>query len=122
MNNAGVSQPATVLDESVDDWNWLMDVNFFGMLYGIRAFVPRMMEQDTAGYVVNVASMAGVVEAIDAYHVSKHAAVALTETLYHELADRAPQIKVSVFLPGPDPGGSAPEFPKQEGWGKSIPG
>jgi len=122
VNNAGVSQPATVLDESVDDWNWLMDVNFFGMLYGIRAFVPRMMEQDTAGYVVNVASMAGVVEAIDAYHVSKHAAVALTETPYHELADRAPQIKVSVFLPGPDPGGSAPEFPKQEGWGKSIPG
>jgi NADP-dependent 3-hydroxy acid dehydrogenase YdfG len=81
VNNPGVSQPATVLNGSVDDWNWLMAVNFFGMPYGLRAFAPRMMEQNTAGYIVNVASMAGVVEAIDAYGVSEHAAVALTETL-----------------------------------------
>jgi short-subunit dehydrogenase len=72
------------------------------------------MEQDTAGYVVNVASMVGVVEAIDAYDVSKHAAVALTETQYHELADRAPQIKVSVFLPGPDPGGVEHQYARQD--------
>ena len=100
VNNAGVAAASTVLQSSLDDWNWVMGVNFYGMLYGIRAFVPRMIEQDTVGYVVNIASMAGVVEAIDAYHVSKQAAVALTESLYHELADSAPQIKVSVYLPG----------------------
>ena len=100
VNNAGVSAASTVLESSLDDWNWIMGVNFYGMLYGIRAFVPRMIEQDTVGYVVNIASMAGVVEAIDAYHVSKQAAVALTESLYHDLADSAPQIKVSVYLPG----------------------
>ena len=77
-----------------------MEVNFYGMLYGIRVFVPRMIEQGTVSHVVNIASMAGVVEAIDAYHVSKQAAVALTESLYHDLADSAPQIRVSVYLPG----------------------
>jgi len=100
VNNAGVSAPSTVLEGSLDDWNWMMDVNFYGVLYGIRTFVPRMIEQGTAGHVVNIASMAGVVEAIDAYHVSKQAAVALTESLYHDLADSAPQINVSVYLPG----------------------
>ena len=47
VNNAGVSAASTVLESSLDDWNWIMGVNFYGMLYGIRAFVPRMIEQDT---------------------------------------------------------------------------
>jgi NAD(P)-dependent dehydrogenase (short-subunit alcohol dehydrogenase family) len=100
VNNAGVSVSSTVLESSLDDWNWVMGVNFYGMLYGIRAFVPRMIEQCTVGHVVNISSLAGVVEAVDSYHVSKHAVVALTESLYHDLADSAPQIKVSVYLPG----------------------
>jgi NAD(P)-dependent dehydrogenase (short-subunit alcohol dehydrogenase family) len=100
VNDAGVSTPATVLESSLDDWNWVMGVNFYGMLYGVRTFVPRMIEQGTVGHVVNVASLAGVVEAVDSYHVSKRAVVALTESLYHDLAESAPQIKVSVFLPG----------------------
>ena len=100
VNNAGVSASSTVLDCSLEDWNWVMGVNFYGVLYGLRAFVPRMIEQGTIGHVVNISSLAGVVEAIDSYHVSKHAVVALTESLYHDLADSAPQIKVSVFIPG----------------------
>jgi NAD(P)-dependent dehydrogenase (short-subunit alcohol dehydrogenase family) len=101
VNNAGVaSATSTVLESSLDDWHWVMGVNFYGMLHGIRTFVPRMIEQNTAGHIVNVASLGGVVEAVDLYHVSKHAAVALTETLYHELADSAPQLKVSAFMPG----------------------
>ena len=100
MNNAGVSTASTVLESSLDDWNWIMGVNFYGVLYGVRTFVPRMIEQGTVGCVVNIASMAGEVEAIDAYHVSKQAVVGLTESLYHDLADSAPQINVSVYLPG----------------------
>ncbi len=100
VNNAGVAVPASVLESSMDDWNWLMGVNFYGVLYGIRAFIPRMMEQDTGGHVVNVSSLAGVIEGEGPYDVSKHAVVALTESLYHELADKAPYIKVSVYCPG----------------------
>ena len=88
MNNAGVSAESTVLESSLDDWNWIMGGNFYGMLYGIRAFVPRMIEQDTVEHVVNIASIAGVVEDIDAYHVSKQAAVALTESRYHDLSEQ----------------------------------
>lgn len=60
VNNAGVSAESTVLESSLDDWNWIMGGDFYGMLYGVRAFVPRMIEQDTVGHVVNIASMAGV--------------------------------------------------------------
>ncbi len=100
VNNAGVAFEQPVLDSSLDDWQWVMGVNFFGVLHGIQAFVPRMIEQTTAGHVVNVASLSGCIEAIDPYHVSKHAAVALSESLYHDLADRAPQIGVTVYMPG----------------------
>jgi NAD(P)-dependent dehydrogenase (short-subunit alcohol dehydrogenase family) len=100
VNNAGVAVLGSVLGSSMDDWNWQMDVNFYGVLYGIRAFIPRMIEQDTVSHVVNVAGLSGVIEGEGPYDVSKHAVVALTESLYHELADNAPQIKVSVYCPG----------------------
>jgi NAD(P)-dependent dehydrogenase (short-subunit alcohol dehydrogenase family) len=100
INNAGVAVESSVLNSSLDDWNWVMGVNFYGALHGVRAFVPRMIAQGTVGHVVNVASLGGVVEAIDPYHVSKHATVAMSESLYHDLADAAAQIGVSVFMPG----------------------
>ena len=100
VNNAGVAVPGSVLGSSMDDWNWQMGVNFYGVLYGIRAFIPRMIEQDTASHVVNVSSLSGVIEGEGPYAVSKHAVVVLTESLYHDLADSSPQIKVSVYCPG----------------------
>ena len=100
VNNAGVAIPGSVLSSTMDDWNWLMDVNFYGVLYGIRTFVPRMIEQDADSHVVNVSSLAGVIEGDGPYDVSKHAVVALTEALYHELADKAPHVKASVYCPG----------------------
>ena len=100
VNNAGVGVQGTVWKISMDDWNWVMGVNFYGVLHGVRAFIPHMIEQDTASHIVNVSSLAGVVEAGGSYDVSKHAVVALTESLYHDLADSAPQIKVSVYCPG----------------------
>ena len=101
VNNAGIFTPGTTLENSIDDWKWVMGVNFYGVLYGIHVFIPRMMAQNTAGHVVNVSSLAGVEEVKSgSYGVSKHAVVALSEALYHDLADSAPQIKVSVYCPG----------------------
>jgi NAD(P)-dependent dehydrogenase (short-subunit alcohol dehydrogenase family) len=100
VNNAGVILEQPVLESSAEDWQWVMGVNVFGVLHSLQAFVPRMIDQGTPGHVVNVASLSGCIEAIDPYHVSKHAAVALSEGLYHDLADRAPQIGVTVYLPG----------------------
>ena len=100
VNNAGVAVLASVLDSTIDDWNWVMKVNFYGVLYGVRAFIPRMIEQDKASHVVNVSSISGIEEGGGSYGVSKHAVVVLTESLYHDLADTAPHVKVSVYCPG----------------------
>lgn len=100
VNNAGVVAPGTVWGSSMDDWNWVMGVNFYGVLHGVRTFVPRMIAQNQAAHIVNVASLAGLFPAGDSYGVSKHAVVALSEALYRDLADHASQIKVSVYCPG----------------------
>jgi NAD(P)-dependent dehydrogenase (short-subunit alcohol dehydrogenase family) len=100
VNNAGVSAPGTVLESSMDDWNWQMGVNFYGVLHGVRAFIPRMIEQDTTSHVVNVSSTAGLSPGGNPYSISKKAVIALTEGLYHELAEKAPNLKVSVYCPG----------------------
>ncbi|WP_420629966.1 SDR family NAD(P)-dependent oxidoreductase [Candidatus Leptofilum sp.] len=101
VNNAGVGSPGNVWEASMDDWNWVMSVNFFGVLYGVRAFIPRMIEQGTEGHIVNVSSVAGLLEGGGgSYGVSKHAVVALTEALYHNLAEAAPNINVSAYCPG----------------------
>ena len=100
VNNAGAAQPGKTLESTLDDWNWIMGVNFYGVLYSLRAFVPRMIERQQPSHVVNVSSLAGVTPGSGPYGVSKHAVVALTESLYHDLAESAPQVKVSVLCPG----------------------
>ena len=100
VNNAGAAQPGKTLEITLDDWNWIMGVNFYGVLYSLRAFVPRMIERQQPSHVVNVSSLAGVTPGSGPYGVSKHAVVALTESLYHDLAESAPQVKVSVLCPG----------------------
>lgn len=100
VNNAGIIASGNTWETSMDDWNWMMGVNFYGALYGVRTFVPRMIKQETGGHVVNVASLAGLEEADSPYSVSKHVVVALTESLYHDLADQAPHVKASVYCPG----------------------
>ena len=61
INNAGVFQGGLSWERSVDDWDWAFGVNVYGIIHGIRAFVPRMMAQDTPGHVVNTASVAAYV-------------------------------------------------------------
>ena len=84
----------------LETWQWVIGVNLWGVIHGIRSFVPRIIEQD-AGHVVNTASVAGLVAApfMGPYNASKHAVVAISETLHHELALMAPHVKVSVLCP-----------------------
>jgi len=103
VNNAGVAVPtsvASVLQYTMDDWNWLMGVNFYGVLHGIKAFTPRLIEQDVPSHIVGVASLAGLATGSGPYSVSKHAVVVLMETLYRDLATSAPHVGVSVYCPG----------------------
>jgi NAD(P)-dependent dehydrogenase (short-subunit alcohol dehydrogenase family) len=100
VNNAGVAAPGSVLNNTMDDWNWVMNVNFYGVLYGVKTFIPRMMEQPTTSRVVNVSSLSGTEAGGGSYGVSKHAVVVLTESLYFELAESAPQVKISAYCPG----------------------
>jgi NAD(P)-dependent dehydrogenase (short-subunit alcohol dehydrogenase family) len=99
-NNAGVGAGGLSWEAPLETWQWVIGVNLWGVIHGIRSFVPRIIEQD-AGHVVNTASVAGLVAApfMGPYNASKHAVVAVSETLHHELALMAPHVKVSVLCP-----------------------
>jgi NAD(P)-dependent dehydrogenase (short-subunit alcohol dehydrogenase family) len=102
-NNAGVGGPTGRLWlVPPGDWDWVLGVNLGGVINGIRAFVPLLLEQDAA-HIVNTASIFGVFAgALGPYGISKHAIVALTETLYADLRDLGLERKlgVSVLCPG----------------------
>ncbi len=99
-NNAGVGAGGLSWEAPLETWQWVIGVNLWGVVHGIRAFVPRIIEQ-SSGHVVNTASVAGLVAApfMGPYNASKHAVVAVSETLHHELALVAPHVKVSVLCP-----------------------
>jgi NAD(P)-dependent dehydrogenase (short-subunit alcohol dehydrogenase family) len=100
-NNAGVFQGGFLWQRTDADWDWILGVNVYGIIHGIRAFVPRMLEEGTEGHVVNTASVAGVVTAAYSgpYSTSKFAAVALSESLAHDLRAVGAPIGVSVLCP-----------------------
>jgi NAD(P)-dependent dehydrogenase (short-subunit alcohol dehydrogenase family) len=100
-NNAGVGGPHSPLWQvSPGDWEWVLRVNLGGVINGIRAFVPLLAQQDAA-HIVNTASVFGVFAgALGPYGISKHAIVALSETLYFQLRSEAPRVGVSVLCPG----------------------
>jgi NAD(P)-dependent dehydrogenase (short-subunit alcohol dehydrogenase family) len=84
-NNAGVFPPgAPIWKEPLNTWHWTLNVNFFGVLHGVQAFMPRMLEAGHEAHIVNTASLAGLTTRplMSAYNVSKHAVVALSECLY----------------------------------------
>ena len=101
FNNAGVVAGTTLWESSLVDWQWVLGVNLWGVIHGVHYFVPRMLEQDTEGHIVNTASIAGLVSGPGGiYSVTKHGVVALSETLYHQLALGGARLKVSVLCPG----------------------
>ncbi len=100
-NNAGVAAGTTIWDSTLADWEWVLAVNLWGVIYGVRVFVPIMLSQDTDCHIVNTASIAGLIAGpgLGVYKVAKHGVVTLSETLYYELAQRDAKVKVSVLCP-----------------------
>jgi NAD(P)-dependent dehydrogenase (short-subunit alcohol dehydrogenase family) len=102
-NNAGVGVVRSVWESTLADWEWVLGVNLWGVIHGVRVCVPIMLGQDSECHIVNTASIAGLVVgpgSASSYNVSKHGVVALSETLYYELAERGAKVKVSVLCPG----------------------
>jgi NAD(P)-dependent dehydrogenase (short-subunit alcohol dehydrogenase family) len=106
-NNAGVGPGGVVWENTVADWEWVLGVNVWGVIHGVRAFLPIMLRQDADSHVVNTASVAGLLSVpnMGIYCVSKHAVVTLTECLYHDVAQRSSRIGVSLLCPAYVPTG-----------------
>jgi NAD(P)-dependent dehydrogenase (short-subunit alcohol dehydrogenase family) len=100
-NNAGVFAAGPSWQAPLSDYEWVFGVNVFGVVHGIRTFVPILLEQNVEAHVVNTASMAALTSMplTAAYTASKHAVLALSETLYHELRGRGAPIGVSALCP-----------------------
>jgi NAD(P)-dependent dehydrogenase (short-subunit alcohol dehydrogenase family) len=101
-NNAGVfAAGGPIWETPLSDYDWQFAVNTMGIVHGIRVFVPIFLEQGEPAHVLNTASMAAVTSSplSSAYYASKHAALSLSETLYHELTSRGAPIGVSVLCP-----------------------
>jgi NAD(P)-dependent dehydrogenase (short-subunit alcohol dehydrogenase family) len=106
FNNAGVGTGGLIWESSVKDWEWVMGVNVWGVVHGVRLFTPMMLAAAAAdpayqGHIVNTASMAGLVNPpnMGVYNVTKHAVVSLSETLYQDLALVTEQVSASVLCP-----------------------
>jgi NAD(P)-dependent dehydrogenase (short-subunit alcohol dehydrogenase family) len=100
-NNAGVGGGGLSWETPLATWEWVLGVNLWGVVHGVRTFLPILLQQD-AGHLVNTASVAGLVAApfMGAYTASKHAVVGISETIYHELALQNANVHVSVLCPG----------------------
>ncbi len=101
-NNAGVFQAGVLWERTIADWEWVLGVNLWGIIHGIRTFVPRMIASGEPGHVVNTSSLAGIVSNAYSgpYTTSKFAALGITECLAHDLAAANAQIGASVLVPG----------------------
>jgi NAD(P)-dependent dehydrogenase (short-subunit alcohol dehydrogenase family) len=102
FNNAGVGGGGNAWTATQSDWDWVMGVNLWSVIYGLRVFVPQMISQDTPCHIVNTASVAGLIGGSTnaLYSVTKHGVVALTENLYRDLHNENTQIGCSVLCPG----------------------
>jgi NAD(P)-dependent dehydrogenase (short-subunit alcohol dehydrogenase family) len=139
-NNAGViSRQRTAWEASITDWQWVLGVNLWGVIHGLRAFVPRMLARGDEGHIVNTASMAGLITGGNGsavYDASKHAVLSLSESLYRDLVIRQTKVSASVLCPGavttnifaaernrpPELAAPAGQEPESRGTGSGIPG
>ena len=106
FNNAGIGAGGLIWENTVKDWEWVIGVNIMGVAHGVRVFTPMMLAAAKAdpayeGHITNTASMAGLLNApnMGVYNVSKHAVVALSETLFQDLRLVTDQISASVLCP-----------------------
>jgi NAD(P)-dependent dehydrogenase (short-subunit alcohol dehydrogenase family) len=100
-NNAGVAPLGVVWENSEADWRWALGVNLWGVIHGVRVFTPILLAQADEGHIVNTASVAGLIAppGMGIYNVTKHAVVALSETLHHDLAAKTDRVKCSIVCP-----------------------
>lgn len=117
FNNAGVGSGGLVWENTVKDWEWCLNVNLWGVIHGVRIFTPLMLDaakQDPAyeASIVNVSSVAGLIapHLLGVYNVTKHAVVALSESLYHDLAKTEPRVNAAVLCPGFTPTGISQSY------------
>lgn len=106
FNNAGVTAGGLVWENTEKDWNWLMGVNLYGVIHGLRTFTPLMLQSAASdpnyqGHIINTASMAGLLAGVASgiYSVSKHAVIAVSEALYQDLDLVTDQVHCSVLCP-----------------------
>lgn len=104
-NNAGIYPPdrfSPVWEAPLEDWQWALDVNLYGIVHGIRAFMPIMLASGAEGHVVNTASLAGIISGSGSavYGATKHAVVRLSEAMYASLREQRAKVDVSVLCPG----------------------
>ena len=102
VNNAGIVRGGRCWELPLEDWHRVVDVNLWGVVHGIRSFVPRILETGEEGHVVNTASMAAVIAhpGIGAYTATKHGVLGLSDVLRAELAEAGAPVGVSVVMPG----------------------
>ena len=102
FNNAGVLVDGKSWERPMRDWRWSFEVNVYGVIHGIRSFVPRMLKQGTPGRIINTSSQGGLLGGgtfMGPYQASKHAVAAISETLYAELALEPAPITASCLCP-----------------------
>jgi NAD(P)-dependent dehydrogenase (short-subunit alcohol dehydrogenase family) len=102
VNNAGVAAGGAAWEATWNDWEWVLGVNLWGVLHGVKVFMPLMMAQNTECHIVNTSSTAGLMVGGGSatYAVTKHAVVALSESLYFALEQQKSLVKISVLCPG----------------------
>ena len=99
FNNAGVGANPSVAHSSIKDWQWVLDIDLWGVIYGINVFLPRMLEQNE-GYIINTSSGAGVTPIQAAYGTAKVGVTAISEMLALELKGMGSEVRVSAVFPG----------------------
>jgi NAD(P)-dependent dehydrogenase (short-subunit alcohol dehydrogenase family) len=101
FNNAGVAAGGPAWEATWNDWAWVIGVNLWGVIHGVKVFTPLMLAQNTECHIVNTSSTAGLIAGGGSapYAVTKHAVVALSESLYLTLQQRNALVKVSVLCP-----------------------
>jgi len=102
FNNAGLAAGGAPWEATWSDWEWVIDVNLWGVIHGVKVFTSLMLAQNTECHIINTSSAAGLIVggASAPYAVTKHAVVALSESLYLTLKQRNSLVKVSVLCPG----------------------
>ena len=96
----GAADDKSLWEASISDWKWVLDINVWGVIHGIRVFTPLMLAHGEEGHIINTASKAGLIVGTSLYSTSKHTVIALTEALYAQLKQVNSKLAVSVLCPG----------------------